>query len=50
VFLPTKAFGSDADLVRWAESLPRVLGPFIDDDVDEATLPAPPPVTPAEAP
>lgn len=50
VFLPTKAFGSDVELVRWAESLPRVLGPFIDNDVDDATLPAPPPVTPAEAP
>lgn len=47
VLLPTQAFESDIELIRWSNALPALLGPLIDADADDATLPEPPP-TPAK--
>jgi hypothetical protein len=43
VVLPIQAFESDVEAIRWANTLPGILGPFIDADVDDATLPEPAP-------
>ncbi len=50
VLLPIQAFESDAELIRWANTLPALLGPFIDADKDDVTLPEPTPPAPPDTP
>ena len=50
VLLPVQAFESDAELIRWANTLPGLLGPFIDADKDDVTLPEPTPPAPTDKP
>jgi hypothetical protein len=44
VLLPIQAFQSDADAIGWSDTLPGILGPFLDGELDDATLPEPAPL------
>ena len=50
VLLPIQSFESDAQAIGWADSLPGLLGPLLDGDGDDATLPEPAPAAPPGKP